>query len=360
MPQVSRPIVYLGFNDPRKHVRGTENVIKFQGAATTGRTFFVFRGERAEAFRWGRFVAIAVPRNYFTAFFCLRRLIAGVTRRSGPPIVHGHSYLLSAMVTGAPLVFTVHDALAYSKRLSGSVSLVAFKAIECWVYYRAKLIHSVSRFTWSEATAQRFYLPKIRVIFNTTTDSGSDCLHRPSAEPLPTPYLLVVRSIEPRANMDLVLELAGRMLSLQPNVRIEVAGKGPLLARYQKCAAERGLSNLRFLGYVSDEKLNELYWGAECVVLPALYGEGFGLPLIEAYARGIPAIGSNVCAVPEVIAGRELLFENNVDSLLAALSAARSMSKEIFVEHYRRRFGESLVIDQYRDLYASLERNEFS
>ena len=52
MIEVSRPIVYLGFNDPRIHVRGTENVIKFQATATSGRTFFIFRGKRAEVFRW--------------------------------------------------------------------------------------------------------------------------------------------------------------------------------------------------------------------------------------------------------------------------------------------------------------------
>ncbi len=101
MNQVTRSVVYLGFNDPRQHVRGTENVIKVQGAATTGRTFYVFRGERAEAFRWGRFIAVAVPRDYFMAFFCLRHLIDRVHRRHGRPIVHGHSYLLSAIVSGA-------------------------------------------------------------------------------------------------------------------------------------------------------------------------------------------------------------------------------------------------------------------
>lgn len=354
MNQVNRSVVYLGFNDPRQHVRGTENVIKVQGAATTGRTFYVFRGERAEAFRWGRFIAIAVPRNYFMAFLCLRRLIDRVRRRHGDPIVHGHSYLLSAIVSGAPLIFTVHDALAYSKRESGSRFVQLFKAIECWVYQRAKVIHSISDFAWSQATAQHRYSSKTVMVFNAISQSAQDCLGRYPVGIADDRYILVVRSIEKRANLELILDLAQRMLFEQPKTLIKIAGKGPLLTYYRELAVARGLSNLTFLGYVSDRELDELYCGAECVVLPALYGEGFGLPLIEAYGRGVPAIGSDVCAVPEVIARPDLLFENNVESLLAALAAARLLPRKVFLEHARRHFELSLILDQYRRLYASL------
>lgn len=354
MTIINRAVVYLGFNDPRKHIRGTENVIKFQGTATAGRTFFVFRGDRAEVFRWGRFVAIAIPKNYFIAFFYLRHIIARIRIRHGSPIVHGHSYLLAAIVSGAPLIFTVHDALGYNKRKSGSRFVGLFNVIECWVYQRAKVIHSISHFTWGEAVAQHCYSSKMVIISNTTTKVVEGCVDQSSAGSPSVPYILVVRSIEPRANLDLILDLAERMLSIQPGLIIKIAGKGPLLTHYQHLAAIRGLSNVELLGYVSDEELNKLYCGTACVVMPALYGEGFGLPLIEAYARGIPAIGSNVCAVPEVIARRELLFENNVESLLAALSAARLLPREEIVEHYRRNFEESLILDQYRRLYASL------
>lgn len=353
MITINRAVVYLGFNDPRKHVRGTENVIKFQGAATTGRTFFVFRGDRAEVFRWGCFVAIAIPKNYFIAFFYLRHIIARIRIRHGCPIIHGHSYLLTAIVSGAPVIFTIHDALGYNKRKTSSRWVGLFKVVECWVYQRAKIIHSISRFTWSEAVAQHLYSSKMVIIFN-TTKVVDGCVKESSSDSPSIPYILVVRSIEPRANLDIILDLAAQMLLIQPGTVIKIAGKGPLLNHYKHLASIRGLSNVELLGYVSDQELNKLYCGTVCVVMPALYGEGFGLPLIEAYARGIPAIGSNVCAVPEIIAQRELLFENNVESLLAALSAARLLPREKFVEHYRRHFEESLILDQYRRLYASL------
>ena len=57
--------------------------------------------------------------------------------------------------------------------------------------------------------------------------------------------------------------------------------------------------HLRLLGAVSDPELASLYAGAACYVLPSLY-EGFGLPLAEAMAAGVPAVASDIPALREV------------------------------------------------------------
>jgi alpha-1,3-rhamnosyl/mannosyltransferase len=60
--------------------------------------------------------------------------------------------------------------------------------------------------------------------------------------------------------------------------------------------------HIRLLGYVPDEDLPALYAGAGCFVFPTLY-EGFGMPILEAMASGIPVLTSSTGAAPEVSGG---------------------------------------------------------
>src|SRR6218665_1351694 len=117
MPRsISPPVVYLGFNDPRAHTRGTENVVRMQANAVFGRKYYVFRATSISVFRWRGIVAIGCPSNLLLASIFIRRLIQRIARQAGQsPIIHGHSYLLTAIASGAPIVFTVHDGLTYLK-----------------------------------------------------------------------------------------------------------------------------------------------------------------------------------------------------------------------------------------------------
>ena len=65
-------------------------------------------------------------------------------------------------------------------------------------------------------------------------------------------------------------------------------------------------NQIRFLGFVPDEDLPRLYSGSSLFVLPSLY-EGFGLPLAEAMACGVPVIASNTSSIPEVVGDAGLL-----------------------------------------------------
>lgn len=353
---VKRPIIYLGFNDPRQHKRGTENVILTQAEATTGRNYYVFRSPEFKIFRWQGLVAIGCPVNLLFAAFFLRRLVARVKRRKKvTPILHGHSYLLSAVASGAPQVFTVHDGLTYLKRHYGAKPLLLFNLVERLVYWRAAKIQAVSRYSWSEACGSSVEKGKLTVIANSTSVAVAES----AAVDISTissgsPEYLIVRSIEDRANLNLVLQLANHCLKYEPDALILVAGKGPRLSHYREAAVAQGLTNLHFLGYVSDAMLDALYRRATCVILTAIYGEGFGLPLIEAYARGTPAVGSDVCAVPEVIADPSLLFSNDLPALLAAIEVASMMPRESFIDHFHRNFNRDSIIGQYRDFYRSV------
>ena len=105
----------------------------------------------------------------------------------------------------------------------------------------------------------------------------------PAAD-LGAPYVLTVATLEPRKNLQVLVE-AHRLLEDDLELAVVGAegwGEQPLLDG----------PRIRRLGYVSDEKLAGLYRGAVAVAYPSRY-EGFGIPVIEAMACGVPVVVSS-------------------------------------------------------------------
>lgn len=83
-------------------------------------------------------------------------------------------------------------------------------------------------------------------------------------------------------------------------------------------AATAGVEgDVRFLGWIPDEEIEGLWGVAEAFVFPSLY-EGFGLPVLEAMARGVPVACSNASSLPEVAGDAALLFDPHERAEVAA------------------------------------------
>ena len=116
------------------------------------------------------------------------------------------------------------------------------------------------------------------------------------------PYLLTVGTVEPRKNLiTLVKALASLPRATRTRFSLLVAG-----APGWKTSALHDLAGplvregtVRFLGFVSQEDLPWLYAGASVFLFPSLY-EGFGIPVIEAMASGVPVVGSDIPVLREV------------------------------------------------------------
>jgi len=114
-------------------------------------------------------------------------------------------------------------------------------------------------------------------------------------------------------------------------VELLVAGSGRHKERLKRLAGIQGVSNrVRFLGYVPDDELPQLYSSADVFVFPSRY-EGFGLVFLEAMACGTPVIGTPVGGVPDVIENGETGFviDEEINSLSERLRYCHENPKRV-------------------------------
>ena len=150
----------------------------------------------------------------------------------------------------------------------------------------------------------------------------------PPRQASPKPgYLLFMGTIEPRKNVGTLLDAYEQLLSRPAQAgrygdhlpELVLAGKATPAARpwldRLKHPPLRGA--VRHLGYVDADRRRSLYEGARLLVLPSL-DEGFGLPVLEAMATGVPVVAANRGALPEVVGGAGPLIDPESPEDLAA------------------------------------------
>lgn len=135
-------------------------------------------------------------------------------------------------------------------------------------------------------------------------------------------YVLCVSTLEPRKNIARLLE-AWMVLpeAVRRSCKLVLAGgKGWLSEALQaRIEAAEAQGWLRYLGFVPEVDLPMLYAAARLFVYPSAY-EGFGLPVLEAMASGVPVVSSNRSCLPEVAGGAAALVNpDDIDSLALAI-----------------------------------------
>lgn len=125
----------------------------------------------------------------------------------------------------------------------------------------------------------------------------------------PKPYILFVGTIEPRKNLDTILD-AWLELPLSTRQEHDLLISGPVgwASRRTLERIRSGILGVEYLGYVPEAALPSLIAGAALFVYPSLY-EGFGFPAAQALAAGIPVITSNLSSLPEVVGDAGVLID---------------------------------------------------
>ena len=214
-----------------------------------------------------------------------------------------------------PVVVTVHDLAvlrhprAFKRWTRAYSRLVVPRAVRA-----ADRVITVSEFTRRELV-ELLGVPeeRLRVVSNAVDD-----VFTPDGPAADGEYVLAVGTLEPRKNLPRLVEAARRA-----GVELRVAG-----ARGWG-GVEQRLDGVRWLGRPRDEELARLYRGALCVAYPSLY-EGFGLPVLEAMACGVPVVTSAGTAMEEVADGAAVLVDpRDVDAIAAGIAEAIARREEL-------------------------------
>jgi glycosyltransferase involved in cell wall biosynthesis len=124
------------------------------------------------------------------------------------------------------------------------------------------------------------------------------------------PYLLTVSTLHPHKNLDRLIRAFAEFRRARPEFQLVIAGlRGFHTEAIEKLIHELGLENsVRLTGWISREKLYELFLHAFALIHPTTF-EGFGLPVVEALAAGVPVACSSVEPVRSIAGEAAVQFD---------------------------------------------------
>lgn len=130
----------------------------------------------------------------------------------------------------------------------------------------------------------------------------------PSFQLSASSFLLYVGAAYPHKGLQDLLQAWPTISEKHADLHLKIAGEmDAFMAAQKKWTEEHTLKNVEFLGRVSDEALDTLYTQAKALIFPSHF-EGFGLPPLEAIARGCPVIASKTEASLEVLGQDSAIF----------------------------------------------------
>jgi glycosyltransferase involved in cell wall biosynthesis len=270
---------------------------------------------QAEASMPARFSVRRIAANPFVRLGCD---LAAQLRHDRPDLVHVQ--YTAPLGCPVPVVVTVHDVSFlecpdYFQRTRAAQLRWSVKR----TVQRAARILTVSEFSRT-AIARAYGLDESNiVVVPNAAAEGFMPVNRAAAASkvrdafgLAAPFIFSVGDLQPRKNHIGLIAAFRELIREIPNLphTLVIAGKETWFSpRVHETARQSGVADrIRFLGYVTDDDLLQLYNACDLFCFPSYY-EGFGLPVVEAMACGRAVVCSNTSAVPEVADGAALLFD---------------------------------------------------
>lgn len=235
-------------------------------------------------------------------------LLPPLTRRLGVDVLHSLANT-SPLRSAPPRVVTVQDMTfgwaprdAPARLAAGYVRLGLTHAARVTVPSQSTLEEMRSR---GLAVGNVDVIPYGAGVHTVPQSPPSDELrrrHRLGDRPL----VLCVSADRPHKNLEGAIQAIASIASGRRPVLVLAGRIDPNGSRLHRLIGELGLgADVRVVGWVPQPELEALYGAAACLLEPSL-GEGFGLPLLEGMARGLPVISSGRGALAEVSAGAAL------------------------------------------------------
>ena len=244
-------------------------------------------------------------------------------------LYHATDYRIVRM--DRPIIATLHDALPIAHPEWCNPK---WRGVKNWLQARAarKADHVIAHTRYTIAELVQCFGVDERRISVVPCGVDEEWLDAPDAATVAATlarhglrpgYFLTVGTLQPRKNIGALLQAyLGLPASVRARRQLVIVGaagarSGELVNKI-KAAQQHGENVVWLSRLTSTEELRYVYAGAGVFVFPTLY-EGFGIPVVEAFASGVPVVASNTTSVPEVTAGAAL----DVDPLsVAAIGAA--------------------------------------
>lgn len=233
-----------------------------------------------------------------------------------------------------PEVVTIHDlAYLYFPNDFTKKDLWQLKNWTNFSVKKARRIIAVSK-TTKKDIIRNYGIPEdeIDVIYNGYEKMGETKDKYPKPEEASVKknkFILFVGTIQPRKNLEVLIDAFDKFGGLNEDFKLVIAGKKGWLYDdiFEKVKTLKLENKVIFTGHVSDQDLIWYYKNAFCLVLPSLY-EGFGIPVLEAMSYDCPVVTSFSSSLPEVGGDAVLYFDpKKPEDLLEKLTNLRANKK---------------------------------
>lgn len=284
--------------------------------------------------------------------------VGNLSRRDRVDLLHGFLYqgnIVTAAVSqlsGAPFITSVRNMDRWKTQIQRQISRLSHLGAERVVFN-------------AEATREEtIEAESIRRDRTVVIPNGVETLPAPDLAPADRPpTILCVASLSPKKGHTVLLDAFALVRQKLPQARLLLAGEGSLRERLEWRAREMGLAeSAEFLGHRAD--IGTVFAMADVAVLTSAE-EGMPNALLEAMARGIPAVATDVGGNREVIAdgitgllvpaGDRAAAADALVRVLSDRSLRRTMG-EAGQERARERFSMTAMLDAYARLYDDVLR----
>jgi glycosyltransferase involved in cell wall biosynthesis len=247
------------------------------------------------------------------------------------------------LLSKTPFVVTIHDLLLLEEPNSAKkatqldpfrykMKYLGYKYIVDRAVHKSKHIVAVSEFTKGSILKHFSTSPeKISVIHEgVTTRKSAPKNLPPTTHHLQPPYFLYVGNAYPHKNLEALIHGFAFFHKLHPEVKLVLVGKQDIFWKWLEKEFDEiqiPKESVVFWGYATEKELDSLYQNATLYVFPSRH-EGFGLPPLEAMARGVPVAASRATAIPEILGDAALYFEpDDIEAMVEVMEQSLSDEK---------------------------------
>jgi phosphatidyl-myo-inositol alpha-mannosyltransferase len=182
---------------------------------------------------------------------------------------------------------------------------------------------------------------------------------KPAGNKTATKTLLYIGRLERRKGVKYLLQAYQILAQDNPDVRLIIAGDGPDREKLELLAEDLHLPNVSFLGYISEDLKLELLAEADLFCAPSVYGESFGIVLLEAMATGTVCVAGNNSGYVDVLqqmGGISIVNPHDIDEFsrrMGLLLHEKPLRDtwQSWAKDYVKQFGYPKIVDKYEELY---------